>query len=124
MKRIKGILDFAHRNALYPDLRVVDGPPEPEVVVDGKKVLMFTSNNYLGLATHPKIKQAAIEAIQKYGVGSDGSRLLSGNLKIHREFEEAIARFKGGEDAIVWPTGYSANVGAVSALSRQSRDRT
>ena len=121
MKRIKGILDFAHRNALYPDLRVVDGPPEPEVVVDGKKVLMFTSNNYLGLATHPKIKQAAIEAIQKYGVGSDGSRLLSGNLKIHREFEEAIARFKGGEDAIVWPTGYSANVGAVSALSRPLR---
>ena len=117
MQRIKRILHFAHTHELYPDMRIVDGPPEPEVVVDGKKVLMFTSNNYLGLAAHPKVKNAAIEAIKKYGVGSDGSRLLSGNLKIHRDFEEAIARFKGGEDAILYPTGYSANVGAVSALS-------
>ena len=118
MKRIKKILQYAYTHDLYPDLHFVEGPPEPEVIVDGKKVLMFTSNNYLGLATHPKIVRSAIEATKKWGVGSDGSRLLSGNLKIHREFEEAIAAFKKGEDAIAWPTGYSANVGAVSAIAQ------
>ena len=118
MKRIRKILQYAYAHDLYPDLRLVEGPPEPEVVVDGKKVLIFTSNNYLGLATHPKIVRSAIEATKKWGVGSDGSRLLSGNLKIHREFEEAIASFKKGDDAIVWPTGYSANVGVVSAIGQ------
>lgn len=109
-------MDFVEEHKLYPDLRIVDGPPEPEVIVDGKKVLMFTSNNYLGFANHPRVVQAAIEAVKKYGVGADGSRLLSGNLKIHREFEEAIAKFKGGEDAIVWPSGFSANFGVISAV--------
>lgn len=121
MQKLRNIIRFARTRDLYPDLRVIDGPPEPEVMIEGKKVLMFTSNNYLGLATHPEIKQSAIDAIQKWGVGSDGSRLLSGNLQIHRDFEEAIAAFKGGEDAIVWPSGYSANVGAVSAIAETLR---
>lgn len=116
MKRIESIMDYVEEKELYPDLRIIDGGAEPEVLIDGKKVLMFSSNNYLGLATHPRMKKAAIAAIEKYGVGSDGSRLLSGNLKIHREFEEAIAKFKGGEDAIVWPSGYSANVGVITAV--------
>lgn len=118
MYRINKILDYADKHQLYPDLRIVEGPPEPEVIVDGKKVLMFTSNNYLGLANHPKIIEASIQAIKKYGVGSDGSRLLSGNLKIHSDFEKRIADFKKGEDAIVWPSGYSANVGTISAFAR------
>lgn len=109
-------MEFVEKRELYPDLREVQGPPEPETMVDGKKVLMFTSNNYLGLSTHPKVTHAAEEAIKKYGVGSDGSRLLSGNLDIHRKFEKAIADFKGGEDAIVWPSGYAANVGCISAV--------
>jgi len=116
MYRLKKILEFADNWNLYPDLKTVEGPADPEVVIDGKKVLMFSSNNYLGLSNHPRVVKAGIEAIKKYGVGSDGSRLLSGNLKIHREFEEAIAKFKGAEDAIVWPTGYSANVGVISAV--------
>lgn len=116
MKRIEKIMHFVHKNELYPDLREVEGPPEPETLVDGKKVLMFTSNNYLGLSTHPRVVNAAIEATKRYGVGSDGSRLLSGNLDIHRKFERAIATFEGAEDAIVWPTGYSANVGCISAV--------
>ena len=116
MKRIESIMDYVEEKELYPDLRAIDSGAEPEVVIDGKKVLMFSSNNYLGLATHPRMKKAAIAAIEKYGVGSDGSRLLSGNLKVHREFEEAIAKFKGGEDAIVWPSGYSANVGVITAV--------
>lgn len=116
MDVIRKILNYVDTNELYPDLRIIEGGAEPEVFVDGKKVLMFSSNNYLGLATHPELKKAAIEAVEKYGVGSDGSRMLSGNLKIHRDFELAIAKFKGGEDAIVWPTGYSANVGAITAI--------
>lgn len=116
MKRIESIIDYVEEKELYPDLRFVDSGAEPEVVVEGKKVLMFSSNNYLGLATHPKMIEAGVETLKKYGVGSDGSRLLSGNLKVHREFEEAITKFKGGEDAIVWPSGYSANVGVITAV--------
>ena len=109
-------MKYVEDHALYPDMRIIDGPPEPEVIVDGKKTLMFSSNNYLGLATHPRMIEAASAALKKYGTGSDGSRLLSGNLKVHREFEEAIAKFKGGDDAIVFPTGYSANIGVISAV--------
>lgn len=116
MKEINKILKYVDENKLYPDLRIIEGGADPEVVIDGKKVLMFSSNNYLGLATHPEIKEAAKFAVDKYGVGADGSRMLSGNLKVHRDFEVAIAKFKGGEDAVVWPTGYSANVGVISAV--------
>ena len=116
MQEILRVLNFIDTNNLYPDLRIIEGGAEPRVLVDGKEVLMFSSNNYLGLATHPKLREAAKNAIDTYGVGSDGSRMLSGNLKIHREFESAIAKFKGGEDAIVWPSGYAANVGIISAV--------
>lgn len=116
MFKIKKIMSFINQEGLYPDLRLIDGPAEPEVEIDGKKVLMFSSNNYLGLSNHPRVVGAAIKTIQHYGVGADGSRLLSGNLKIHRQFEEAIAKFKGAEDAIVWPSGYAANTGVISAL--------
>lgn len=116
MKKIESIISFVQKNSLYPDLREVQGAPEPETIVDGKKVILFTSNNYLGLAAHPRVKKAAVDAINKYGVGSDGSRLLSGNIDIHRQFEKDIATFKGGEDAIVWPSGYAANVGTISAI--------
>ena len=116
MDNIGRILEYVDSHQLYPDLRIIESGAEPEVVIDGKNVLMFSSNNYLGLATHRKVIAAAIEATKKYGSGADGSRMLSGNLKVHRDFELAIAKFKGGEDAIVWPTGYSANVGVISAV--------
>jgi len=116
MKRIEDILRYVEGNHLYPDLQVIEGGAEPEVVIDGKKVLMFSSNSYLGLATHPKIITSAIEATKKYGVGAGGSRMLSGNLKIHRDYELAIAKFKGGEDAIVFSTGYQTNLGVITAL--------
>lgn len=116
MKRINEIMSYIQDHSLYPDLRVVEGPQEPETIVDGKKVIMFCSNNYLGLSMHPDIVNAACEATRKYGVGSGGSRLLSGNLDLHKQFESEIAAYEGGEDAIAWPTGYSANVGLISAL--------
>ncbi len=115
--KIGQILEYLDKYDLYPDSRIICGGADPEVIIDNKKVLMFSSNNYLGLATNSFVVDAAIEAIRKFGVGSDGSRLLSGNLSIHRELEERIAKFKGGEDAIVWPTGYSANIGTISALT-------
>ncbi len=121
MQKLLNIINYARAKDLYPDLHIIESPPDPEVIIEGKKVLMFTSNNYLGLATHPLIMQSAVDAIQKWGVGSDGSRLLSGNLQIHCDFERAIAAFKGGEDAIVWPSGYSANVGAISAIAQVLR---
>lgn len=116
MDKINNILAYIEKNDLYPDLRIIDGGAEPEVMIEGKKVLMFSSNNYLSLSTHPKVVRAAVEATEKYGTGSGGSRLLSGNLAIHRQLEERLVSFKGGEDGIVWPTGYSTNVGTISAI--------
>lgn len=116
MEAINKFLEFADKNGLYPDLRIIEGAADPEVVIDGKKVLMFSSNNYLSLSSHPSVISAAIEAVKKYGGGAGGSRLLSGNLKIFKELEETIVDFKGGEDAIVWPTGYAANVGIITAV--------
>ena len=116
MYKISDVLKYADDHGLYPETRIIHGGAEPEVVIDGRKVLMFSSNNYLGLATNHHVINAAVEATKKYGAGSDGSRLLSGNLDIHRNFEVAIAEFKGGEDAIALPCGYSANVGVVSAI--------
>ena len=116
MDRIYKILQFIDSQGLYPNLRIIEGGAEPEVIIDGKKVLMFSSNNYLGLATHPKVVAASIEATKKYGVGSCGSRMLSGNLRIHRDYELAIAKFKGGEDAIVWTTGYQTNLGVITSI--------
>jgi 8-amino-7-oxononanoate synthase len=118
MEKIEKLLDYAEKHNLYPDLRIIQGSAVPEVIVDGKKVLMFSSNNYLSLSTHPKMIRAAIEATEKYGTGSCGSRLLSGNLDIHKKLEKTLADFKGGEDAIVWPSGYSANVGIIPAITR------
>lgn len=114
--RINSVLHFARSNDLYPDLHVIEGAATPETMIEGRKMLMFSSNNYLGLSHHPEVIAASVDAVRKFGVGSDGSRLLSGNLSIHEEFEKKIALFKGGEAAIMWPSGYSANIGTITAL--------
>ncbi len=116
MKQIHEILEYVSSHDLYPDTPILSSAAEPETVMNNKKVLMFASNNYLGLATHPKVKEAAIKAIEKYGVGSTGSRLLTGNSDIHLELEKKLAIFKGGEDAIVFPTGFAANMGTIIGL--------
>jgi len=116
MERIKSILSYVRDNGLYPDLHVIEGAAEPVVKIQGKRMLMFSSNNYIGLATHPQVVAAAKDALSTYGVGSGGSRMLSGNITVHRDYEKAIAAFKGGEDAIVWSTGYQANIGVISAV--------
>ena len=96
--------------------RKLESPQDSEVVVNGKRVIMVGSNNYLGLTNHPRVKEAAIKAIEKYGTGCAGSRFLNGNLNIHEELEKKLARFFRKEAALVFATGYQTNLGAISAL--------
>jgi glycine C-acetyltransferase len=97
-------------------LRVLEEPQAPECVFDGKRVINLASNNYLGLTTHPKLEQAAMAAIKKYGVGSGAVRTVSGTMSIHMELEEKIARFKKTEACVVFQSGFAANAGTVSAI--------
>ncbi len=101
---------------IYPYFQVVESAQEPEVVCDGRPMIMVSSNNYLGLTNHPEVKEAAIEAVRRYGTGCAGSMFLNGTLSIHKELEERLANFLGKEQAIVFPTGFQANLGAISAL--------
>lgn len=100
----------------YFFFRGLDSPQGPEVTLDGRRMIMIGSNNYLGLTTHPRIKKAAISAIEKYGSGCAGSRFLNGNLVIHEELEEKLAAFVRKEAAVVFATGYLANLGGISSL--------
>jgi glycine C-acetyltransferase/8-amino-7-oxononanoate synthase len=100
-------------------MRMVSGPQGPRVVLDGKPVLLLCSNNYLGLADHPRVREAAAEAAMRYGVGAGASRLISGNMTIHRRLEEQLAEFKGTSACVVFGSGYLANTGIVSALARE-----
>ena len=100
----------------YFFFRKLESPQDSEVVVNGKRVIMIGSNNYLGLTNHPRVKEAAIKAIEKYGTGCAGSRFLNGNLEIHEELEKKLARFFRKEAALVFATGYQTNLGAISAL--------
>jgi len=101
---------------LYPYFRVIESAQDPEVTMSGRRMIMVGSNNYLGLTNHPKVKEAAIEAIKKYGSGCAGSRLLNGTLDIHVALEEKLARFMRKEAALVFSTGFQVNLGVISAL--------
>ena len=100
----------------YCFFRRLESPQDAEVVVNGKRVIMIGSNNYLGLTNHPRVKEAAIKAIEKYGTGCAGSRFLNGNLEIHEELEKKLAKFLRKEAALVFATGYQTNLGVISAL--------
>ena len=102
---------------LYPYFREIESDQNTEVMINGKKVLMFGSNAYLGLTTHPKVKEAAIEAIRKYGTGCAGSRFLNGTLDIHVKLEQRLAEFVGKEDAISFSTGFQVNQGVLSCIT-------
>jgi 8-amino-7-oxononanoate synthase len=101
---------------IYPYFHQIHGEQNPVVQMDDKDIIMLGSNNYLGMTSHPKVKQAAIDAIETYGVGSTGSRLLNGTMDIHIELEERLAKFMGTEDCVVFSTGMQANLGGISAL--------
>ncbi len=104
----------------YFFFRKLESAQDSEVMVNGKRVIMAGSNNYLGLTTHPRVKEAAIKAIEKFGSGCAGSRFLNGNLEIHEELEVKLARFFRKEAALVFATGYQTNLGAISALVGRS----
>ena len=101
-------------------LRVLDDEQAPVCTFDGKKVINLASNNYLGLTTHPKLREAALEATRKYGVGSGAVRTIAGTMKIHMELEEKIARFKNVEACVVFQSGFAANAGTVSPSSART----
>lgn len=102
---------------IYPFFRAISSEQETEVIMDGKKVLMFGSNSYLGLTNHPLIKEAAKNAIDKYGTGCAGSRFLNGTLDIHIELEEKLAQLVGKDAALCYSTGFQVNLGVVSVLT-------
>ncbi len=106
----------AIKAGIYPFFLPLEETEGTEVKINGRKLIMLGSNNYLGLTTHPKVKEAAIEAVKKYGTSSTGSRFMNGTLKIHRELEDKLAEFLHREACIVFSTGYQANVGTISSL--------
>jgi 8-amino-7-oxononanoate synthase len=106
----------AREQGYYPYFKPLSTTEGTEVVVDGKRLIMIGSNNYLGLTTHTKVREAAIDAIRKYGTSCTGSRFLNGTLELHKELERRLANFLGKESAIIFGTGYQSNLGAVTAL--------
>jgi len=104
---------------LYPYFREIESGQDTEVYIHGKKMLMLGSNSYMGLTSHQEVKQAAIDAINKYGTGNAGSRFLNGTLDIHRELEEKLANFIGTESSLLYGTGYQANIGVIGCLVGQ-----
>ena len=107
----------AMQAGIYPYFREIESDQDTEVMIDGKKVLMFGSNSYLGLTNHPKVKAAAIAAIQKYGTGCAGSRFLNGTLDIHIKLEEKLAQLVNKDGALCYSTGFQVNLGVVSLLA-------
>jgi len=105
------------KNELDWKLRVLLGPSEPWCIVEGKKVLMFCSNNYLGLSNHSKLKEVAIKAVQTHGVGSGSVRPIAGNMDLHVELERRLAKFKHAEASLVYQTGFAANAGLIPQLA-------
>jgi 8-amino-7-oxononanoate synthase len=103
-------------SGLYPYFRTISSAQDSEVIIKGRKMLMLGSNSYLGLTNHPKIKEAAIAAIERYGTGCAGSRFLNGTLEIHLELEESLARLMNKEAVLLYSTGFQVNLGVISAL--------
>ncbi|HKH78553.1 MAG TPA: 8-amino-7-oxononanoate synthase [Solirubrobacteraceae bacterium] len=117
MSEIEERLAELERNGLDRRLRMVSGPQGPTVLLDGRPVLLLCSNNYLGLADHPRVREAAAEAAMRWGVGAGASRLVSGTMTIHRRLEERLAAFERSEACLLFGSGYLANIGVIGALA-------
>ncbi len=111
--------DDVKKLGLYPYFHPIQENEGPEVFVNGKKMIMAGSNNYLGLTAHPRVKEASIKAIEKYGTGCSGSRYLTGTLDLHIELEERLAKFLGTEDVLLFSTGYQTALGTISTLAQR-----
>ena len=119
MSEVAARLDELRRSGLQRKLRLIEGPQGPRVLLDGAEVLLLCSNNYLGLADHPRVRQAAADAAERWGAGAGASRLISGNLSLHRKLEDRLAEFKGAPAALLFGSGYLANTGVIAALARK-----
>jgi 8-amino-7-oxononanoate synthase len=108
--------DNARKRGIYPFFRPLDLNDGPEAVINGRRVVMFGSNNYLGLTTHPKVREAAKAAIDRFGTSMTGSRLVNGSMKLHEEFETKLAHWFGKESALIFTTGYQVNLALCAAL--------
>ncbi len=113
IEELKGL----KQKGLFRAMRRIDSAQGPRVLIEGREVILLSSNNYLGLADHPKVKEAAIKAIEKYGFGTGASRLISGNMALHEELEERLAKFKGVEASLIFNSGYTANIGVIPAIA-------
>src|ERR1051325_3574256 len=110
---LTGRLKAIRADGLFREVREVESAQGTHVTVEGKRLLNFSSNDYLGLANHPAVKQAAREAVEKYGAGSGSARLICGSLKVHQELEEGLAKFKGTEAAVSFSSGYATALGTI-----------
>lgn len=110
-------LEIIRAGGLYRRMRLVEGGQGSRVILDGREALLLCSNNYLGLADHPALKEAAIRAVERYGTGSGAARLVSGNMELHEALEARIAAFKGTEAALLFNSGYAANTGIIPAIA-------
>ena len=119
MSELAELLADIEDRGLYRRLRVISGPQGPRVLLDGRPVLLLCSNNYLGLADHPGVREAAAEAAMRYGAGAGASRLVSGNMTIHRQLEQQLAEFKGSEACVLFGSGYLANAGVIPTLAKE-----
>ena len=117
MSDVAARLAELERAGLRRRLRLIEGPQGPHVTLGGAEVLLLCSNNYLGLADHPRVRQAAAEAAERFGAGAGASRLISGNMELHRRLERRLAEFDGSEAALLFGSGYLANTGTVAALA-------
>ena len=116
LQHLTAVLDDLRQKGTHFHLRVLEGEQGAISIYDGKKVINLASNNYLGLCNHPKLEEAAIQAIKDYGVGSGAVRTIAGTMRIHMELEEKIARFKNVEACVVFQSGFTANAGTVSSI--------
>lgn len=116
LKHLTAQLEELKQKGTYFRLRILEDEQSPICTYDGKRVINLASNNYLGLTNHPKLREAAIEAIRKYGVGSGAVRTIAGTMRIHMELEEKIAHFKNVEACVVFQSGFTANAGTVSSI--------
>jgi len=117
MTEIAERLEDLRGTGLYRRLRLVEGRQGPRITLDGRDVLLLCSNDYLGLAAHPRVRNAAAEAAMRWGAGAGASRLISGNMQPHERLERRVAKFKGYESALLFGSGYLANSGTISALA-------
>jgi len=108
--------DDVKKLGVYPYFRAISSGQDTEVTIEGKQMIMIGSNNYLGLTSHPKVKEAAVKAVERFGSGCTGSRFLNGTLEIHEELEEKLAKFMKKERALVFSTGFQTNLGTISTL--------